>query len=194
MASSATLLLPAIAFVAGLARGFSGFGAALIFMPLASALVGPAVAAAILVIVDLIFAAPLIPKAWLRVSLLPVVTMLAGAVVTVPVGAWALKTMDPATLRWLIAGLAAIMLALLMSGWRYQGKPWAPVTVAVGAVSGLFSGIAQVGGPPVVAYWLGGENTAAQARANIVLFFAGGGLISLVTYLVAGLLTRDALI
>jgi uncharacterized membrane protein YfcA len=29
------------AFVAGLARGFSGFGSALIFIPLASSMIGP---------------------------------------------------------------------------------------------------------------------------------------------------------
>jgi uncharacterized protein len=37
--------LIAASFVASLARGFSGFGGALIFMPLASAAVGPQAAA-----------------------------------------------------------------------------------------------------------------------------------------------------
>ncbi|MBB2675200.1 UNVERIFIED_ORG: putative membrane protein YfcA [Rhizobium esperanzae] len=33
--------LMAFAFIAGLARGFSGFGAALIFIPLGGAIIGP---------------------------------------------------------------------------------------------------------------------------------------------------------
>jgi hypothetical protein len=40
------------ALLAGLARGFSGFGSALIFIPLASAALGPRVAAPLLVLVD----------------------------------------------------------------------------------------------------------------------------------------------
>ena len=47
----------AIAFVSGTARGFSGFGSALIFMPLASSLVAPRLAAALLLIIDFIAAA-----------------------------------------------------------------------------------------------------------------------------------------
>ena len=45
-------VLAAAAFIAGLARGFSGFGAALIFMPLASVVVTPQVAAPLLLVVD----------------------------------------------------------------------------------------------------------------------------------------------
>ena len=53
-AHSPTLLamFAGAAFLAGLARGFSGFGAALIFIPLASAIVGPRVASAVLLVVD----------------------------------------------------------------------------------------------------------------------------------------------
>src|ERR1700694_867516 len=38
---TAAILICAIAFMSGTARGFSGFGAALIFMPLASSMAGP---------------------------------------------------------------------------------------------------------------------------------------------------------
>lgn len=191
---SSLFLFPLIAFIAGLARGFSGFGAALIFVPLASAIASPRLAAAVLVLIDLVFAAPLIPKAFTRVSLPPLFTMLAGAVITVPIGAFFLKTADPLILRWLIAGLAALMLALLLSGWRYHGRPKPSITLIAGALSGLFSGIAQIGGPPIVAYWLGGASKPAETRANIILFFAGSGLISLIAYLASGLITKDALI
>jgi uncharacterized membrane protein YfcA len=68
-----------------------------------------------------------------------------------------------------------------------------PVTLAVGALSGLFSGIAQIGGPPVVAYWLGGKQAANVTRANIIMFFAGSGLIALVTYFAGGLIARNVL-
>jgi len=119
--------------------------------------------------------------------------MLAGAAVTVPVGAWLLMSADPLALRWMIAGLAAAMLVLLMSGWRYAGEPRVPLTVCVGALSGIFTGISQLGGPPVVAYWLGGKNTAADTRANIILFIAGSSLLSLFAYLISGMIAAQTL-
>ena len=56
--------LMAVALVASVARGFSGFGSALIFMPLASTVAAPRMVAALLLIIDLVFAAPFAPKAW----------------------------------------------------------------------------------------------------------------------------------
>jgi hypothetical protein len=53
-----------IAFVSGTARGFSGFGSALIFMPMASSLAAPRLVAALLLIIDFVGAAPLLPNAW----------------------------------------------------------------------------------------------------------------------------------
>ncbi len=58
------LAICAIAFVSGAARGFSGFGSALIFMPLASSLADPSLVAAVLLIIDIVAVAPLIPNAW----------------------------------------------------------------------------------------------------------------------------------
>ena len=98
---AATLLLLTLAAgVAGMARGFSGFGAALIFVPLAGALVGPKTAAPVLLIVDGIFASYLIPPAWKRGDRRDVSLMFIGAVAVVPLGALVLKAFAPLTLRW----------------------------------------------------------------------------------------------
>lgn len=192
--SVATLTFVAFAaIIAGLARGFSGFGAALIFIPLASTAIGPTTAAALLLIVDIVMASPLLPRAWSIADRRNVGTMLIGTILGVPAGTLVLTQADPIAIRWMIAGLVAAMLALLMSGWRYHGRPAAPVDVGVGLVAGFFTGIAQVGGPPVVAYWLGATKEPDLVRANIVLYFAASALITCVSYVVAGLLTTQVI-
>jgi uncharacterized membrane protein YfcA len=184
-------MLALIGFAAGLSRGFSGFGAALIFVPVAARLVGPQFASAILLVVDAPLAAPLIPSAW-KFAARPAVALMAfGALVGIPLGTAVLAMADPLLLRWLIVILAAAMLVLLLSGWRYHGRPHASLTVAVGALAGLFGGIAQIGGPPVIAYWLGGAARADVARASIILFFAASTVIAIFAYLSGGLLTRE---
>jgi uncharacterized membrane protein YfcA len=181
-------------FVAGLARGFSGFGAALIFIPLASALIGPKLASPVLLVIDMVAAAGLLPNAVAKANRRDVGAMTAGALLGVPAGAVLLTMADPTLVRWIISVTAAAFLLLLMSGWRYSGKPSVPVASGVGLVAGLYSGAAQLGGPPVVAYWLGGRSNPDMVRANVVLYFAISSVISAVSYAFAGLLVRDVFI
>jgi uncharacterized membrane protein YfcA len=188
------LILAAIALVAGLARGFSGFGAALIFMPLASTVINPAMAAPLLLIVDMVMSVGMIGPAWRIADKRDVATMSVGALFGVPLGTLTLALADPLALRWTIVALVVLLLITLISGWRYHGRPRALLTIAVGMVSGLFSGAAQVGGPPVVAYWLGGGQAGAIVRANIVLYFVVSSLLSLLSYLLGGLMSLEIVI
>jgi len=167
-------VLLASALVAGLARGFSGFGAALIFVPLASAAAEPAVAAPLLLIVDSVLAITLLPNAWSLSERRDVAIMSLGALAGVPFGTFVLATGDPLAIRWAIAALIFALLALLLSGWRYRGRIAAPITIGVGGLAGFLSGAAQMGGPPVVAYWLGGATRSDVVRANIVLSLLRG--------------------
>jgi uncharacterized protein len=191
---SELLFLLASAFMAGLARGFSGFGAALIFVPLGSIVVGPVVAAPLLLIIDAIAALGLIPGAWRLSDRRSVAIMAIGAVVGVPLGTAVLVLVDPLTVRWIISVMVFALLLLLASGWRYHGKPSAFLTVCVGTVSGLLSGAAQIGGAPVVVYWLGGANSNAIVRANILAYFAFSTVVTGVSYLIGGLFTLPVLI
>ncbi|HZI51588.1 MAG TPA: sulfite exporter TauE/SafE family protein [Terriglobia bacterium] len=186
-------VLASTAFVAAMARGFSGFGGALIFIPVASAIIGPKTAVPLILLIDGVLSAGLLPKAWPLADKEEVAIMVAGALVGVPAGTRLLASTDPMVIRWAIVLLAGGMLALLASGWRYHGKPTTAATLGVGALSGICTGAAQVGGPPLVVYWLGGIIPAATARANMVLFFALSTVISVVSYLTGGLFTRTAL-
>jgi uncharacterized protein len=182
-----------IAFVSGAARGFSGFGSALIFMPLASSLAAPRLVAALLLVIDFVSAAPLVPNAFKHADRKATAIMVAGALVGVPIGTWFLSRLDPVTTRWIISGFVTALLALLLSGWRYRGKDHAAISVGVGALSGFCSGLAQTGGPPIVGYWLGRPIPAPIARANILLFFGASDFFSLVSYGVTGLITLESI-
>jgi uncharacterized membrane protein YfcA len=187
------LAICAVAFVSGTARGFSGFGAALIFMPLASSLAAPRLVAALLLVIDFVSAAPLVPNAFKHADRKATAVMVAGALVGVPIGTWFLSRLDPVTTRWIISGFVTALLALLLSGWRYRGKDHAAISVAVGSVSGFCSGLAQTGGPPIVGYWLGRPIASPIARANILLFFGASDFFSLVSYGVTGLITLESI-
>ena len=183
----------AIAFVSGTARGFSGFGSALIFMPLASSIAGPRLVAALLLIIDFIAAAPLIPNAWKQADRKATAVIVLGALVGVPIGTYFLSRLEPVTTRWIISAFVFALLLLLLSGWRYRGKDHAAISVGIGGLSGFCSGLAQTGGPPIVGYWLGRPIASTIARANIMLFFGASDFFSVVSYAFTGLITMDAI-
>jgi uncharacterized membrane protein YfcA len=182
----------AVALLSGIARGFSGFGSALIFMPLASSIAPPRLVAALLLVIDFVAAAPLLPNAWRQADRKATAVMVAGAFVGVPIGTYFLVRLDPVTTRWIISGFVAALLALLLSGWRYRGKDYTALSIGIGWLSGFCSGLAQTGGPPIVGYWLGRPIASEIARANILLFFGGSDFFSLVSYALTGLITADA--
>ena len=194
LGTSTALAICTIAFISGTARGFSGFGSALIFMPLASSLASPRLIAALLLVIDFVGALPMLPNAWRQADRKATAVIAAGALVGVPIGTWLLTRLDPVTTRWIISAFVAALLLLLLSGWRYRGKDHVPISIGIGALSGFCSGLAQTGGPPIVGYWLGRPVASHIARANIVLFFGASDFFSMVSYATTGLINRDALL
>lgn len=181
------------AVIAGTARGFSGFGGALIFVPLASTAVGPRMASALLLVIDGLLTIGMLPNGWRKANRREVFTMAAGALVGVPLGTALLALAPTLVVRWTICGIVFLLLAFLVSGRRYHGTPKTSLTVGVGGLAGLFGGAAQMSGPPVVAYWLGGAFPPLTVRANLVLYFAVSSAISATSYLLAGLLTLQVM-
>jgi uncharacterized membrane protein YfcA len=193
VSTSAALATCAIAFVSATARGFSGFGSALIFMPLASSVASPRLVAVLLLIIDFVAAAPLLPSAWEKADRKATTITALGALIGVPIGTYLLTRLDPVTTRWIISAFVFALLVLLLSGWRYRGKDHVALSVGIGTLAGFCSGLAQTGGPPIVGYWLGRPITSTLARANIVLYFGAADFFSLVSYSLSGLITLDAL-
>ena len=174
-----------IALVSGAARGFSGFGSAMIYIPLVAAVYEPRTAAATMVLIDLVCAFPLAVRAVSHCSWREVTPISIAAAVAVPIGTWVLLVADPVMLRWAIAGVVILLLAVLASGWRYHG---------VGLLSGLASGAVQIAGPPVILYWLGGAAQAAFVRANLMVYFSFIDVIGCAAYFREGLFTREVVV
>ncbi|MCB1488804.1 MAG: sulfite exporter TauE/SafE family protein [Bauldia sp.] len=188
---TAHLVAFAAAIVAGFVRGFTGFGSALIFMPLASAAFSPQLAAPVLLVTDFVMGIPLVVSALREVRWRTVLPAAIGAIITTPLGAHALAHGDPLILRWAISAIVLALLLLLVSGWRYHGEPRPVPSLGVGATAGFLGGFGQVSGPPVVAYWISGPDPTAIIRANLLCFFAVISLSSLAAYVWNGLYTGE---
>ena len=185
------LWVAAAAALAGIVRGFSGFGTAMVYIPVASALYELKVAVVQLFIFDLVASLPLVIGAMRHCTWREIVPLLVGALVGVPIGVQLLLLADPIVLRWAISITVLTILVIMGSGWRYTRTPSRPTTVAIGGVSGIFGGIAGLPGPPVILFWLGGQSSAPLVRANILAFFGLMSVISGTTFWANDLYTAD---
>jgi uncharacterized membrane protein YfcA len=190
LADPTFLTLAAVIAVAGVARGMSGFGTGMIVAPVAGAFYGPQWALVIVVIVD---ALPILPVAIpaLRVAQWgEVVPVAVGTLLLFPLGIWILQAGDPVMLRWFICAAVLACVFTLWSGWRYTGPRNPAVSTAAGGVAGVLSGIAQIPGPPVIAYWMASGLPAVLVRANLLAYFLVGEAISIGNLWAAGMFER----
>jgi len=183
-----------VALLAGVVRGFAGFGAAMILTPVFSALYGPIVGVPVCLLVEFCIALPMLRGAiglvdWKRIGLL-----LLAAAVAVPLGIFVLLVADPGPLRWAISGIVLGAVLLLATGWRFRGQPTPPATLAAGAASGFLNGLCGMAGPPVAFYYLAGADAAATVRASFIVYFGAVDFVALVGLGIQGLMTLDTLI
>lgn len=189
----ATLLFAS--FLGGLVRGFTGFGFAMVFMPLASIVLGPVAALGLIWVIDLPFALPLAARAAKRAEWREVVPLLVAATLTLPLGLALLVWLDQTTMRWLLTSLVLGTVALLASGWRYHGQPGIPLSLGVGALSGLCNGLASIGGMPLAVFWLGAQrNDRHKTRANMQTYFGLGTIVSGTILWIKGILNATSLL
>mgnify|MGYP000179518976 FL=1 len=107
---------------AGIVRGFTGFGTALIFVPVANVFLPAADVIALMTVTGVGSMLALVPRA-IKTAELKEISVLGGAaVITVPFGLWLLTQLPHETIRWSVAFIAFVMLSALVLGWRYKGK------------------------------------------------------------------------
>ena len=188
------LICAAVACIAGMVRGFAGFGAAMIMTPIFSALYGPAAGVALCLLLEIAVALPVVPGVvrlvdWRRIGLL-----LIAAAVGVPLGNLVLTRTEPEPMRWAISAIILGAVALLASGWRFAGRPRTTTTLTAGVSSGFLNGLAGMAGPPIAFYYLAGDETVTRVRANLTTYFVFVDLVAIATFTSRGLIDWSTIV
>lgn len=158
------------AFLSGVVRGFSGFGTALIFLPIATPYLGPFGALIGLTIMDIFGPLPNLRRAWRAVNRGDLGRLVAGCALILPVGLWLLTQVHPELFRYAVSLLAIFMLAVLILGLRYHGHVGRKMVVGIGAVAGFLGGVAGLQGPAVILFYMSRPLLVEVIRATILLF------------------------
>jgi uncharacterized membrane protein YfcA len=188
------LIVPAlVAVLAGVVRGITGFGGAMVMAPPLALLLGPKLAVPVVLLLESLAAAPQVVQTRALVRWRVVGPILAATCVTVPLGGYLLLTADALTLRRATALIVIVFSLLLLRGWRYTGAHKMSTGVALGGLAGGMLGATSIGGPPVILYLLAGPDCIDTTRANLTLFVAASCIIGLVMLWTQGVLDLPAL-
>lgn len=156
----------AFAIAAAMLRGFTGFGANLIWGPVLIFLWGPVEAVAIMGLTGMSASVQAcIPEArkadWPEITPIIIASAIAG-----PVGVVTLIHLEPDLVRRSIGAFILIIAAILATGWQYRGQRGLTPKVITGVVGGWLAGFAAIGGPICVLYFMAAPGPAAVQRAN----------------------------
>lgn len=188
LAAGATLL-------AGLVRGFAGFGSAMLMAPIFAMLFGSAGMVVTVVAIEIGVGLQLWPEArrladWRRI----VGPMAAAAVIAMPLGLWLLANADKRLIAKVVSGIIVGFVALSFAGWSYRGRRHPAITATVGAISGAMMATTSVGGPPVLMYLLAGQDAPAVHRANLNAYYLVTSFALIALSLMTGVVGLDALL
>lgn len=166
------LILGVTALIAGIVKGFTGFGGALVMAPLFALDLGPRETLGTVVAINLVTAWQLLRPSWRNMQRDIVLPMAGASAIATPLGIVAVMMLDPQTgCRVIGLGVLACGVAL-MRGWRRKGSPRLSITLLVGVLGGILNGLAGIGGPPAALWLLAGKEGAGRDRAGLIVYVA----------------------
>ena len=180
------------AVTGGLVRGFTGFGGALVMVPVLSLVLGPGAALAAVCASGAPVILQLLPAALRHAERAFVLPFAAGAFAAAPAGVWVLVAVPPSAMKVAISLAVLAMTAAMARGWRFPAQAGRGLMAALGVAAGLVQGASGVGGPPAVAAALARRGPPETQRGNVIGAVSALGLCAAVPYWLHGLFTVEA--
>ncbi|WP_332819489.1 sulfite exporter TauE/SafE family protein [Sphingopyxis sp.] len=180
----------AMTFGAAYIRGLTGFGMAIILVPLLGLIVPPGEAVVLGILMQLLIG-PVGMKIILadadRATAVPIALL---AMATTPVGMVALDATTPDVARLLITLVAVgAFVAVLLPKQPEGHRPGRIAIAGTGISSGILTGFAAMPGPPVVPFYLRRHLEPKVARASMLLIFFGTAIAGTLAALWVGIAT-----
>ena len=181
-------------FAAAILRGFTGFGFGLAAVPLLSIALPPAEVVPFVVVLQVVVGLGGLRSSWAQCDWRSIRRLVPGLLLGIPLGIMALSVLPANPVRLAIGLIVAASVLLLWRGARLSPRPSRLLTGSVGLLSGIVSGLASMGGPPIVVYLLALGHAPIVVRATSMVFFMLSGMTSMVPMAATGLIDRQTLV
>ena len=180
-------------FVAGIIRGYSGFGFAMVAVTSISLVLPPVQVVPLVLILEVLASIKLVPQVWRDIDWYSLRWLLAGSLFATPIGVYLLANVPAESMRISISLLVLVAAILLLYGWAWRRMPGRPLILSTGVACGILNGAAAIGGPPVILFYLSSPAAVTVSRASIIAYFLGIDAMSLAMASIQGLTTFKTL-
>ncbi|MEO7253805.1 MAG: sulfite exporter TauE/SafE family protein [Casimicrobium sp.] len=172
-------ILSACAFLAGLIRGFSGFGLSAVLVASASFVISPRQIIPTAQALEVVASIALIPTVWRDVDWKWLTPMGAAYLVSIPLGVAALTHLPEAALR--VIGCVVLLVAALclLLNRRPKLPDGLPLRFGTGLIAGFFAGSTSLGGMVASTMLFAVSLPAKNLRATLIVLFFGSAMYSL---------------
>lgn len=184
----------AIILIGAAIRGFTGFGASLIWVSGLALLMDVDEAIPIIFCLEVVASAHLVRAVRGEVLCLSVWRLTAGALLGLPLGAAVLLVLDASTMQVVVSIAVLASAVLLATGWQAHRSLTIAETIGVGLTSGILNGATGAGGPPVIVMFLGSPAGISAGRASMIAYFGLIDLVGVAVVAAIGLLDSTALL
>jgi uncharacterized protein len=189
---AATLWMASVILAAAFVRGYSGFGYSAIVITASSLVTAPLNFVAVVVLLEFAMSAQAWKGAAAHIDWRRVGYLVAGAVIGLPLGLWALTAISENAARAVIAAYVLAMCTVLIAGWHMRQEVKGPANLAMGIISGV-ANAPGMAGLPVVAFFAAQPMTPQVFRATLIAYFPILDLYSGPVYWYYGLVNLDTL-
>lgn len=175
------------AFGSAFVRGLTGFGMAILLVPILALALAPVDAVLLANFLSLFIGLSQIGRL-VRGAEKSAWTIIGLVALTTPAGLYLLSVTSPALARVVIAGIALSAFVAILIPRRGARDHHVATTGGVGLLSGLMTGYAGMPGPPVVPYYVGRDIPREVAKASMMLIFTCASAVGLASGTAFGVL------
>jgi uncharacterized membrane protein YfcA len=179
------------ALLAGVVSGLTGFGLALISVPLLLFVYEPRTVSVITAVLSVIINLAVVWDSWRDADQRIVVALLPSALVGVIVGTEVLRTVDPDYIRLGVGIVVVFSALLLLRDVRLPGAGTRWGTVVAGSTSGALSTSTGLAGPPIVLLLASRGFPKRAFRGSSALYFLAMSLVGLAVLYIRGIFDAD---
>jgi len=178
-----------ILFAGACLQGLTGFGYSLFSLPLLVFLMPATEAVPILSLTSIFLNALVYIHARKSTSIKRILPLLAAGAVGLPLGVWALKSMEGDVIKIAVGILVFLTSILYLSGFRLKLRRERMAMVPVGLASGILNGATTFSGPPVILF-LANQNVEKDSfRGSLAIYFLLLNILAAPAFIVGRLLT-----
>jgi len=180
------LLAAASVAGAGVVTGLTGFGFALVSVPLLLLVMDPASVVTTVLVIGQVTSAVNALTARKHVEAHVLRALLPGAAVGIVIGSFVLRWLDADVLKLTAGALVVVFTGLLALYRGAPGRPPAGRALLVGGASGVLTTSVGLSGPPVVLLMSAAVPDKDRSRATLAAYFALTSPLGLVALLLQG--------